>query len=208
MSNPDSFSELIHKVMNDNQFFFESTSVKKEILHEIVELIQDAIDFFPTTKTISPDQIFAFHGFTPISAGIYISFLSGNIASCFMQLRLLIEFYAYSQLAQKLFPDDDAFIQLDKTRKKYTEKYKTKSRIKLSKMILDFDPKAHKLWKHLSTWTHGITYSRKAIRNVVRDKLTLGSIVQPATYDDDDMEQLQELKRQVKTFRRIIQNNK
>ena len=55
-------------------------------------------------------------------------------------------------------------------------------------MIKDFDPKAHELWKNLSSWMHGITYSRKAVRNVIKGQVSQYHIIHPALYDKKDFE--------------------
>jgi len=183
--------------MEENYKFFDSNPEMKEILFEIIELTNDAIDYIPLSKDASFEQIFSFHGFTPLSYGIFVSLVAGNIASCFSQLRILIEFYAMLSLAKNLFPKDDSFKQMKKIKKLY--------RWKTSKMIKDFDPKAHELWKNLSSWMHGITYSRKAVRNVIKGQVSQYHIIHPALYDKKDFEQLLELKLRIRTFRKIIQ---
>jgi hypothetical protein len=195
----DSIVDVISKTMEENYQFFMSNPAMKEIIDEIVELANDAIDYIPKTTEISSEQIFSFHGFTPLSYGIFVSLLSGNIATCFTQLRTLIEFYAMVVLAKKKFPKDESLEQLKKIKKLY--------RWKTSKMIQEFDPKAHQLWKNLSTWSHGITYSQKAIRSVIKGQVSHYHIIQPAIYDKKDFDQLLELKLQIRTLRNIIKNN-
>jgi len=192
-------NDLIFKTIEENQNFFKTNSKLEKIFTEIAMLTDDALEFIPRSAKVTTRQIFSFHGFTPISVGIYISFLTGNITACFMQLRLLVEFYAFTSVADRLYPEYDALTQLKKVRKKYKNN--------ISSMIKKSDPKALELWKSLSNWLHARTYSVKAIRNVIKNEMTLGSIVQPATYDRDDIQQLLELKRQVRTFRKIIKKN-
>ncbi len=192
----ETMNDLILKTMEENQKFFESNPDLEKIFSEIVMLTDDALEHIPKSTVVSTKQIFSFHGFTPISVGIYISFLTGNITSCFMQLRLLVEFFAFTSVASRLYPEDDTFTQLKKVRKKYKNN--------ISGMIKRFNLKAWELWKSLSNWLHARTYSVKVIRNVINNEMTLGSIVQPATYDKNDIQQLLELKRQVRTFRKIL----
>jgi|APSaa5957512535_1039671.scaffolds.fasta_scaffold54955_3 hypothetical protein len=193
----NSIIELISKTIQNNYDFFDSNSEIKEVISEIVELTNDAIDFIPLNKDVSFEQIFSFHGFTPLSYGIFVSLLSGNLPSCFSQLRILIEFYAMMILSKKNFPEDDSFTQMKKIQKQY--------RKNTSKMMKECDPKIYELWKSLSSWMHGITYSRKAVRNVIKGQVSQYHMIHPALYDKKDFEQLFELKFQIRAFRKIIQ---
>ena len=53
----DSIIDLISKTMEENYKFFDSNYEMKEILSEIVELTNDAIDYIPLSKDDSFEQM-------------------------------------------------------------------------------------------------------------------------------------------------------
>ncbi|TBR12262.1 MAG: hypothetical protein EPO62_00415 [Candidatus Nitrosotenuis sp.] len=186
----------IIKIIKENEEFLNSNKKRKKIFSEISELMLDAIDYLQGRDfTKDPKAYFVFNALMPFSQGIYISILSGNIASSHMQLRLLIEYLALCAHAEKV---DEEYIldKLEKTRKKFEKS--------VGGMVRSFDLNAFGLWSASSRWFHAKSHSRKIEKIVTHDKLKLWQIIQPAPYDKDDEKELTEFARNVKAFNNII----
>lgn len=183
--------------MEENREFFKVNPVGKELHDEVVELINDAIYYVPKTNGLATTRTpFVINGLMPYSYGIYMSLLTGNILTCFMQLRLLIEYLALTILSDSL-PGDNMLEKLSITREKY-------SRGRLSEMIENFDSESFRLWRSLSEWLHARSYSKKIEDIVISDGMKTWTIIQPAPYDKDDEKQLLELDNNIRIFRTIL----
>lgn len=188
---------MVFKIIEENHEFLQINSVGKELHTELVELMNDVIDYIPKVNDLSTTRTpFVIYGLLPYAWGIHVSLLSGNILTCFMQLRLLIEYLAMTVISDGL-PSDNMLEKLSLTRETY-------KKTTLSKIIKNFDSDAYQLWNSLSEWIHAKTYSKKIEDFIINDSMKTWTYVQPAPYDQDDEENLLELDKNIKTFRKIL----
>lgn len=193
----DTFQQLIFKVISDNEKFLQSNTKRKKIFSEISNLMLDSMDYLPVLDfNHDPRGPFIFNAVNPISQGIYLSILSGNINAAHMQLRLLIEYLALSFHAKKI-PADHVLEKLEATRQKFDN-------VDLSKMLESFDPHALGLWRKSSKWLHAKSHSRKVEDIIINDEVKLWQIMQPAPYDTGDEDVLEEFAKQIKQFRKLL----
>lgn len=192
----DSFIDLIAKTIKENEEYFTNDK-NKGAFHEIVELANDSIDLIPNSDDISnPRTVFWLHALQPLSSGIFVCLISGNVLACFMQLRLLVEYLALYSMTKSL-PGDGLLEKYEQIRSDYDGKT-------ISKLLKDFDSDAFELWKKLSEWHHAKTYSARIEKTTVDEGVTLWSIIQPAPYSKEDAIELKELEELIQIFRQIL----
>ncbi|MCV0367486.1 MAG: hypothetical protein K5798_09540 [Nitrosopumilus sp.] len=192
----ESFSDLLSETVKQNEEFFKNDPYKK-FLAEIVALADDSIDIVPKSQDMSdPRTAFWFHALQPMSYGIFVSFISGNLLSCFMQLRLLVEYLAL-YFHSKHLSGDNLLEKFQKIRDEYDDK-------SISNLLRDFDKSSLKLWKSLSKWHHAIPYSARIELATINEGAKLWSIIQPAFYSKEDESELHELFIAVTDFRKLL----
>lgn len=194
-----SYSDLLTNTIKQNEDFFQTTELRKKFINEIVELANDSIDMVPKSQDMSdPRLAFWLHALQPLSNGIFTSLMSGNLLSCFMQLRLLLEYLALNVMAEKI-PGDNLLEKYVVTRNNYETS--------ISKLLRDFDVDALELWQYLSQWLHARTYSEKIELTTINEGVKLWSIIQPAFYSKEDEVELNELYLAIVKFRNILKNH-
>lgn len=140
MSNPlNEMNKLIIDSIHSNSEFLYSQT--KEVLEEIIELINDAIDLLqtiftklgkdPTELTSKAFVFYVFHVLLPMSYGIYTSLMTGNLPACFMMLRFLLESLAKCYYADVMF--QDTMSALDKIQS--VESSLNNKKISISKLL-------------------------------------------------------------------------
>lgn len=195
----ESYIDLLTETIKENEEFFNSNDIHKQFLNEIVMLANDSIDLMPKSQDMSdPRMAFWFHAMQPLSNGIFTSLISGNILSCFMQLRLLVEYLALNFMAEKI-PGDNLLEKYVTARNDYEKS--------ISKMLQDFDLDALELWKKLSGWLHARTYSERIELTTINEGVKLWSIIQPASYSKEDESELKELFCAISDFRKILKKH-
>jgi len=127
---------------------------------------------------------------------MYLSILSGNIHSAYMQLRLLVEYLALSYHAEKN-SEEHVLDKLGTTRQIFDND-------KISEMIESFDPHALGLWRKSSKWFHAKSHSRKIENIIINDELKLWQIMQPAPYDSGDEKVLEDFAKEIKELRILV----
>lgn len=185
--------------MLDNEQFLLQDNYK-QIYDEVLSLADDALEYYPLDKKfVNPMIEFVMNGLQPLSQGILVGLLTGNIVSCFMQLRLLVEYLAMTSHANKI-SEGHLLEKFEKIRQDYDQKT-------LSEMIGKFDKDALSLWKNLSNWHHAKTHSDKIEKTIINEGVKLWSIIQPAPYSSGDVKELLELKNSVEQFRKLLQKH-
>lgn len=193
----NTFTDLIFKIIKDNERFFTSNKKREKILSEISSLMLDSIDYLPKIDfQHDPRGPFVFNALNPFSQGIYLSILSGNIHSAYMQFRLLLEYLALSFHAEKI-QTKHVLDKFETTRQMFDNN-------ELSTMMKSFDSRAFGLWKKASKWFHAKSHSRKIENIIINDKVKLWQIIQPAPYDIDDEKILSEFACDIKQFRILL----
>ena len=193
----ETYLESIISTLKENQLFFDSNQIGKEVYDEVIELINDVIDLLPFVNDLSTAVTpFVMNGLMPYSYGISLTLYSGNIVASIMQLRFLIEYLALTVLADNI-DSNHALEKLSIIRNKYENK-------SLSRLLSDFDSDAYELWKLLSKWLHAKTYSIEIERIIINQGVKTWSIIQPAPYHKEDEEHLSEFLMYIKKFREIL----
>ena len=195
----ESFSDLFAETIKENEEFFKTNETRKKFLNEVVELANDSIDLIPKSTDMSnPRLAFWLHALQPLSYGIFTSLMSGNILTCFMQLRLLLEYLALNSMAEKISGDNllEKYIIARNDYEKST-----------SKLLRDFDIEALELWQRLSKWLHARTYSERIELTTINEGVKLWSMIQPAIYSKEDEVELNELYLAITQFRNILKNH-
>ncbi|HIH72361.1 MAG TPA: hypothetical protein HA300_03165 [Thermococcaceae archaeon] len=195
--------------MEENEKFLNKNA--KDVYEEVIGLGNDAIDIlriiiekFKTGEEAikHPMAFFAVHVLMPISYGIYVDLLIGNLPACFMELRLMHETMAKCYLAEKMGQDQEFFgTSLEALEKRYTS---------TSKLMEELGSDFVKLWGKLSeNWAHPRGISRGILKHIVDRVVERGippswSIILPTTYTNDDLDDLKELRKRVAEFRKLL----
>lgn len=133
---------LLLRSCEKNCSFIAENSTANETFTEIIELINDSIDYYrelaPFNGLLGESVIFTFiHAvLMPLAYGILLDFLSGNIPACMIQLRAILEALVKCYYADTLAPETwraaffaDKISALERILRQ--EKYKLESRKEL-----------------------------------------------------------------------------
>lgn len=196
----ESYSDLLIDTVKQNEKFFNSDENHKKYLNEIVELTNDSIDLIPKSDDMSNTKLaFWLHALQPLSNGIFVCLMSGNMLACFMQLRLLVEYTALYSMT-KSSVGDNLLEKYEKIRLDYSDQ-------SISKLLKDFDVNAFELWKKLSKWQHASPYSARIEKTTADEGVKLWSMIQPAFYSKEDKIELEELFNAISDFRKILKKH-
>ena len=203
--------DLICKDIRENDEFLKKNA--KDVYEEVIGLVNDVIDLlsiilekFKTGEEAvkHPMTFFALHVFMPLSYGIYVNLLIGNLPACFMQLRLIHEAMAKCYFAEKTSSSQEYFdIKLEAL-----EQELRKKQTKTTKFMKKLGPDFVKLWGKLSeSWVHLRGILEHVTDSVVEKGIPPSwSFGLPATYTNDDLDDLKELKKRVAEFRKLLKN--
>lgn len=206
--------KYISDILEKNEEFLDKNA--KDVYGEVIELINDSIDY--TRTLISKENyinqamsFFLLHIFMPQSYSLYINLLSGNLLTCFTQLRLMIESLAKSFYADLKYSSNIFFGEKFKKLNKDLEE----QRISIGRIIREVDDtlKIRKkglfyLWKKLSKeWVHTEGIVRRVIDHVVKQKDTPPwALVLPLPYNKEDLQKINELGQYLLKFRKILKD--
>lgn len=178
---------------------------------EIIELINDAIDYMPigvkdTRTAIKSSKFFYLHQILlPSSYAVYIHLLTGNLPACFRELRFLYESLAFCYYAEKNYPDEEFFIEQIKKLGKQKDLSKTKLTKNLGKdfgMKSEIDP----IYGQLSeNWVHIGGFAEKIANITIDSQLPSWCWILPIELDDNDLSVIRELNNNVSVFRKILE---
>ena len=214
MEGIENYLKLLEETIRENDKFLEENA--KEVYNEVISLIEDSIENirkYSYRYDISTDPMHFFLKFSILrSYSILLNFLSGNLPSCFYDLRLMLETLSICYIAGKEYPEDMFFF--DKI-KGIEEKLKSQKNQKckgfsLSKLMKKFgeevsgDPKA--LYHKISdNWIHIIQYIKRFAEHIMEGgKIPSFMILPIVTYDKDDLEYIKKLGQYLKDFRNIM----
>lgn len=193
-----SFPSLLADTIKQNEIFLSSNLLIKDGFFEIIELMNDAIDFMPKDDhdLKDPWTEFVLNGMFPLSYGIYSGILCGNTIILHMQLRLLLEYFVLTMSAEKI-SGDHLLEKFEQARLDYNGK-------RISDIIREFDTEIYHMWKKASEWHHAKSYSHKVEQITINEKAKLWSVIQPAIYSEEDIPELTDFFDEIKKFRNAL----
>jgi len=215
-SSRERYLEDMFKIIKENEKFLYQNA--KQIYDEVIELVNDSIDFLgfivknrqiKARHTNWAICFFSQHVLMPFSCAIYVNFLIGNLPVCFTQLRLLTEslakcFYADLKFCSHLF-----FM----TKLELLELEMERQNISISQLMREIDrilkirTQFLDLWKGLSYWVHAKGIVERTVSSIVEGKnVPSWALVLPINYSQDDINEIQELGKEITQFREILKN--
>lgn len=205
-SDRESYAEFVKRIMVENANFLEENF--SELLAEVEGLI-DYTFLKVDVGTLNKSMAFYFIAILePLSYGVYIDLLIGNLLAFFMEFRILLESLAYCYMASK-FPTDYPLDEIFKD-------------AQASKVIEDFGEmiglktEPIRLWSEISNnWAHALSITKRGIKGILGRTLShmaehfiplFPSI--PLPYDifgEESLLILQEAKETILRFRKILE---
>ncbi len=185
----------------------------KDVRAEVVELLNDVIDFLkPLLRDMESYLKSALvntvvHIVMPLSYGIFMDYLLGNLPACFMQLRTMTEALVkayYADMAEAGFFERKLELFEKFLRE---EKYSTS---KLFKELKEASPEASRIalriWGKCSeNWVHPRGLFRRIVDTVVKHKAPPAfALGVPMPYREEDQKTLNELKEALADFRKLL----
>ena len=210
----EGFASYVGEVAKENEEFLKRKS--KESFGEVVELVNDAIDyvtFFVERKkvkesTTHPMIFFVFNILMPFSYGILTDLLIGNLPACFYELRIILESIAKSYIAE-LHPEENLFFEYKLL--SLEEALKEKG-VSISKLLKDFgeiieqDDEPLKLWGKISqSWIHTTGIVSNIVKQIIeKSEPPTYALALPMKYSEADLTTIEELGKHVSSFRKIL----
>lgn len=213
MSQNTNFSKTVCGVMSENEKFLLKNF--KDVVDEIVELANDAIDCVASYAKQDKDRqlygqkathFYAYHVLMPTSHAIFTSLLTGNLPSCFRELRFMVEMLVKCHLADAHYPNLSFF----RDKLHALENRDGEKRIAEVAFVKEFSEKTGlngmvPLWKALSEETHARKFVERVVENIVeKDNMPGYALVIPIPYNRGDISDLSELNSYVISFRNIL----
>ena len=205
------------ETVQNNYYNVEGLAELGEAFREVVGLANDVIDYYPRGD---PHKVFdllvrsAFlfsilHVVWPLSTGILLDLLVGNLPACFMQLRLLVEAAAKALIvdySEKLRADAFASVEAFERRLKNVSTAKVFESELAPIVGARAAGDAKSLWSKLSEeWAHFRgSFARIGVAIEKFGDLQSYRYVLPADLDEEDAEDLKELAECVARARRLL----
>ena len=207
-----SLLDEIIKGLRENDSFLGEKAV--ETHDEIVNCVNDAISN-PYFTAATPEEdikscitFFVRHVLMPSGYGIYLDLLAGNLPSCFVKVRLMLESLVKCYVADCRYPDVTFFEE----RIELLDKALRQERCSISELMrqlgerLGIGNEFGKLWRALSNdWVH-----TKGIANNIASHmanvpgLPSWALVIPMPYSDADLEVINKLGKVISQFRELL----
>ncbi|MDP3729877.1 MAG: hypothetical protein Q8R26_04025 [bacterium] len=205
-------SRTAFEVMSKNEKFLLKNF--KDVMDEIVELANDAIDFAQLYARQDKNRrlgekathFYAYHVLMPTSYAIFTSLLTGNLPACFRELRFMVEMLAKCFLADAYYPNISFF----RDKLHALENRDGEKRIAETVFIKEFSDKTGlagvvTLWKALSEEGHARKFVERVVENIVeKDNIPGYALVIPMPYIKKDIGDLSELNSYVISFRDVL----
>jgi hypothetical protein len=200
--------EYIRSVAQENsEFLLENM---KDCYNEVVELIDDAIDFdlqfiknenWNYYYTNFSMVYFGSHVLMPMSFALRIDLLVGNIPACFFELRLILESMVKCYWADLCFPEKDNVSNKLQSLEDTICKKKTISRLH-EEMGEDYLA----LWKDLSReWVHTEGFVKRILKEASKTNGVLAyALASPMSYNETDIDVIKDLCLSVSKFRNLL----
>lgn len=216
---PISF-EFYKDVLDKN---FKNVQVFKgfrEAFTETIELINDIIDLWkpytskdlPTLARKSGFIFNLFHFVWPLSNGVLMDLLMGNIPACFMQLRVIIENSVVSFLIDYnfrlgeefyIYSYEDFVNKINEERKRFSNIVKNDFKEVFGE---ELSRKTIALWGCLSEeWLHFKGYFRRVCEIIDSGQRPRSYMLVPTVLSEDDKEDLKDLALSISSAREILQ---
>jgi hypothetical protein len=195
------------ETINANERWLDDNA--PDIINETTELWEDAFDllghFVPSEKEFFARSMAfcVYHVLLPITSGIKVNLLAGNIPACFMELRLVFESLVKCYAADVVCSDQPFFQQrlefLEETERNIT---------RLTEMVgntLGADDKFTTLWRSLSNnWVHTGGYVKNVVKSVTEKAHPPSwALNVPRVYAPSDLDALVELRDELSAFRHL-----
>ncbi|MEM2191696.1 MAG: hypothetical protein QW540_09770, partial [Archaeoglobaceae archaeon] len=209
------FARMFADTCIANEKFLMSGS--RGAYQEVVELVNDSIDQLVLwvkvwknkgEKVLSRPVFFYVNNvLLPFSYAIMCDLLIGNIPACYMELRFMLEALAKCYIAEASKSGTFFEIQILSL-----EKYLSEGKVSLSNVLREFGnmtglkEKPLRLWKKISDlWAHLGGFVSRVVDHVIETgRPPLYSLILPMEYTDADLPLLNELERDIGTFREIL----
>ncbi len=212
------FSKTISDVTSENEDFLRTNY--KDVVDEIVELVNDAIDYAQTCAKRDVDErkklymeramyFYVYNSLIPSSNALLVDLLTGNLPACFRELRFMIEMLAKCYLADLQYPQF-TFFERRLYALQHMENGKRK-RISELKFVEDFSKETQEdttpieLWRSLSEESHARKFVKRVVDNIINhDNVPAYSLVIPMILRKGDLHEIKDLNRYVVLFRGIL----
>ncbi len=196
-------------MLRQNAEFCQSNQEARETRTELSRLMNDGVDYivwiakfkdWHLVRTSSTTANYVFSMLFPLAQGVYLDFLAGNVPSCFMQLRMLVEqlarcFEADAEYSGKGF-FQDKLVNL--------EAEMSRTRRSLSSLISSLDNRAVDLWRNLSNrWVH-MRHFEPIVESILGPGVPGYALTVPSPYTTTDIQDIAELRATVTMFRKIL----
>ncbi len=202
--------KYIIKVTKCNENFLFNNS--KETYDEAIELINDAIGILIINEEQYVKSSIAFfyqHILLPHSYGIYMNILSGNLPSCFTELRLIIESLAKCIIADASFKNESFF----RNKLNQLENYiKEREDITISDLMIFLDKKLNtsktfiSLWDKISRdWVHVTGVANRIVNHISKKSdAPPWALVMLMGYNENDIDDIKELTDGILKLRNLL----
>jgi len=207
----ESLLNYVFHVMKENESFLYKDA--RDIYDEVIELVNDAIDF---ARLISSQKdysnramsFFLLHVFMPQSYAMYVDLLGGNLTICFGELRLMVESLAKSISADYMWEENKFFGE----KLEMLEEYMRKERKSITYLIglaennLGIQGDFSDLWRRLSNeWIHAGGLMKRVVDYVAnRQDAPPWGLVIPMRYNQNDLPNINDLRQEIIKFRKIL----
>jgi hypothetical protein len=213
----EEYLEHISRVMRENESFLREHS--RELYGEIAGVMNDAIHQLGVAmqRGAKPQDFVKFsmlyflnHVLVPVAGAVYVNALTGNLPACIMELRLALESLVKSYVADQKYPDVEFF----QDRFHALEKQLQEDGVSISKLMkeldrsLGFKSGSVVLWGKLSEdWVHATGIMDGIVRHLVETSdVPAWGLVIPNSYAEGDLIALDELRKRLSQFRRLLKS--
>ncbi len=202
------------KIMRENEEFLRKNA--EETYEEVIRLINDAIDLIgynvkgeKRIKDYVRHSMFFFllHILIPSSYAIYINWLIGNLPTCFMELRLILESLVKCYLADLKYQDKNFFQE----KLELLEKELMRNNISISRLMKGLGKKLglkndfNALWGKLSKdWIHTKGVVDRVVNQIIKSRVPSWALVIPMNYSEADLDTIEELGKRISQFRNLL----
>ncbi|RLF01784.1 MAG: hypothetical protein DRK00_10875, partial [Thermoprotei archaeon] len=220
-----SYLNMIETTLRANFYNVRAVEELERAEEEIVELANDVIDYWPTHlpegefADLAIRSAFLFsllHVVWPLSNGVLLDLLAGNLPACFMQLRLIVETAAKSLAVDYALKFRGESLRGVEALEEYLRKGEKGKPISTAKFLRDMFPdvvgreiaeETLALWSRLSEdWIHFRGIARRVRERVEERGGPIPSYILalPIELDERDAEDLAEFARRVAEVRKLL----
>ncbi len=194
------FSELINTCIDSNKYFLLVNKEVESVYRLILKLDMFVFDVFGKCIEKGEDSMTFMLMYVVLSRlnGLELAFLLGDLPTCYMNMRLILEGLVDSVIISTRFRDSQFPENLEnlwRLEKKKNIKFSEKVDLLLPRGIRDETKKeCKKLWEELCRyWAHssGIIRKLKEYKKYIPPKWAFAII--PSEYEQNDLEDIKEL---------------